>query len=136
MSLKDAIVAATKPRIVKTELKVGEETLQLRFRALKYPERRSIFQDKIKEVGKDSEGRPIMQIPAKLTADINAEFLAISLIDDDDSPVATKEEIIKNWDAVIADKIADAGLKALGMTGDTKEDEANPSEPKSESGGA
>lgn len=136
MSLKDAIFAATKPRIVKTELKIGDETLPLRFRALKYPERRSIFQDKIKEVGKDSEGKPIMQIPAKLTADINAEFLAISLIDDDDTPVATKDNIIKNWDAVISDKIADAGLKALGMVNEPKEIEENPSEPKSESGAA
>lgn len=129
MSLKDAIAKAVTPRVVDSEIEVNGEQVKLRFRALKYPERKAIFQAKFVEVGKDAEGRPISQIPAGKIGDLNAEFIAATLVDEEDNALFSKEDILKGWDTVTADKIADAGMRALGMTGTKKEDEENPSTP-------
>lgn len=137
MSLKDDIASRAKPRIVEVEFSDGleGEPLKLKFRALKYLERKSIVTNKFVKVGTDKDQRPVMQIPNDKIPDLNCEFLAASLVDDDGNPMFTKDEIIKDWDSTTADKMTNAGMKALGMT-DKKETEENPSDAKNGSGEA
>ena len=134
MSLKEQITAVAKPRIVEKDFEVNGETLKLRFRALKYPERKAIITSKFAEVGKDKDGKPIIQLSNSKVPDLNSEFLATTLVDEEDKEMFTKEEIGKNWDAITADKIANAGMEALGMTGETVKSDENPSTPNQESG--
>lgn len=135
MGFKDAITKAAAPRVVTSEIEVNGDKVELRFRALKYPERKAIFQSKFKEVGKDKDGKPLMQIPSSLVGDLNAEFLATTLVDEEGSNMFTKDEILKDWDSVTADSIANAGMKALGMADEKpKAEEENPSTPNQESG--
>lgn len=139
-TLKEIIAAKTKPRVVDVPFTFegDPEPTTLRFRALKYPERKAIITSKFTK-STDEHGKSSFSIPQGSIGDLNAEFLAASLVDEEDKPMFTKDDVIKNWDSNTADKMTNAGMAKLGMT-DAKakpedgENEENPSTGKSESG--
>lgn len=134
MSFIDRLGEITKPKTFEVEYDFGkgDGPEKLTFRAMSYNDRKRIFTDRTKVIGKDDKGNDKWGIDVQKDGiDVNAEILATCWIRPDGKTVASKDAIMQ-WDADLTNDLATLCMKTTGMADEAKKEDAeNPSQPKS-----